>query len=368
MTRSAEDGEELRLRPLAEAGDPAAMAALGYWLYQRKKKQEALDWWRQAARAGDIYAMECLARSLGGGRREEAQQWHWLARAARRSPRTEQVPAEVVQAAAGADLGPHRATFGDPSDSSDAANTPPAWDRRDRIVAGVMVGITVLLVVGAAVADKPAYPLILAGGSLFIALIFMIAPALRREQSKLTAELELTLQAWVFERGFVYRDHESGQLTVFPWTRSRVFRNNTRHLRNDSYLYTSYRYRVTRDDGVKLTLAGDSRLGGGEVWVLGEAIEREITAVRLSRALTAIQEGKRLDFGPLSVDLAGISDGRDTLPWREVEAITTKEGRVQVKRAGGWMAWSKTHVADIPDVDVLLTLADALHRAARSAK
>jgi hypothetical protein len=90
--------------------------------------------------------------------------------------------------------------------------------------------------------------------------------------------------------------------------------------------------------------------------------------VRLPRALEALQEGKRLEFGNLAVDVEGISDGRDHLPWREVESIDTKDGKVRVKRAGRWMNWSSTRVSAIPDVFVLLALAEALraiHRTGR---
>jgi Family of unknown function (DUF6585) len=171
---------------------------------------------------------------------------------------------------------------------------------------------------------------------------------------------------WVFDRGFVSRDYKSGQLTVFPWGRSRVFRFSIRILRNNMYVKTEYEYRVTRDDGAELTMKGGSRFSG-EVWVLGELIDREISKVRLPRAVTAIREGKRLDFGPLSMDQGAIFDGQDTLPWQEVEAITVEEGKLVIRRVGGWLAWSKTHTHKIPDLQVLLTLAHAIHKAARSA-
>jgi len=171
---------------------------------------------------------------------------------------------------------------------------------------------------------------------------------------------------WVFDRGFVSRDFKSGQLTVFPWGRSRVFRYSIRILRNSMYVKTGYEYRITRDDGAELTMKGESRFSG-EVWVLGELIEREISKVRLPRAVTAIREGKRLDFGPLSVDQDAVFDGQDTLLWREVEDIRVEEGRLVIRRVGGWFAWSKTHAHKIPDLQVLFTLAHALRKAARSA-
>jgi hypothetical protein len=37
---------------------------------------------------------------------------------------------------------------------------------------------------------------------------------------------------------------------------------------------------------------------------------------------------------------------------------------VKIKRASGWLIWSKSRVRTIPDMIVLLTLVDALHRKA----
>lgn len=82
--------------------------------------------------------------------------------------------------------------------------------------------------------------------------------------------------------------------------------------------------------------------------------------MRLPRAVAALNEGKRIDFGNLSLDRAGIYDGKDLLPWRDVERVDAKEGRVRIRRVGGLLNWSKTSVSDIPDVDVLFTLANEL--------
>lgn len=137
-----------RFRPGAEAGDPAAMAGLGWALLQqgrdadaelwyaraadsgelsamtglgflldrRGAKEDAWVWWRQAAAAGDAHAMNYLSGSLRRRHPEEAERWGWHASAARRGARTDEVPAEVASAAVA--LGTHRCTFGfDPAKS-----------------------------------------------------------------------------------------------------------------------------------------------------------------------------------------------------------------------------------------------------------
>lgn len=168
---------------------------------------------------------------------------------------------------------------------------------------------------------------------------------------------------WVFQRGFVSMDPKSGELTTFPWGRSRIRRGSVRHTRNNVYRYTDYEFWVTRDDGATLNMKGTSGKSG-EVWVLCELISKEINKLRLSQAITALQQGKRLDFDPLSLDAHRIFDGPDGLPWPEVEGITMRQGRLVIRRWSRLLAWSKTPAYEIEDLDVFLALAQALHKSA----
>jgi hypothetical protein len=168
---------------------------------------------------------------------------------------------------------------------------------------------------------------------------------------------------WVFERGFVSQEPKAGELTTFAWGRCRIRRGALRHVRNGTYSYTGYELWVTRDDGATFHLQGTSGMSG-EVWVLGELIMKEINKVRLGHAINGLQRGRKLDFGPLSIDAYRIYDGSDGLFWREVEDIGIHQGRLVIRRMARLFAWSKTDTCEIPDFEVFFALAQALHKSA----
>jgi uncharacterized protein DUF6585 len=169
---------------------------------------------------------------------------------------------------------------------------------------------------------------------------------------------------WLFGRGLVSRDGKSGELTPFPWGRSRIRRGSVQHHRNGSYWYTGFEFWVTRDDGATLNVDGMSD-HSDEVWVLAGLIADAINKVRLGHAVGALQEGRRLDFGPVGLDAERVYDSRSGLPWTDVEQVDVRNGQVVIRRADRLFAWSKNPAHEIPDVEVFLVLADALRKAAR---
>jgi uncharacterized protein DUF6585 len=332
---------ELWYARAADAGNVEGMTGLGYVLNRKGAKDEAVGWWRRAAGGGEVHAMRNLAGVLRGNDRPEGERWGWLAEAAGRDVAKVTLPDEVAEAAA--DLGPLRSAIGDEKGTERGTNV-------GCLILGAVVGVA-LAVIG----------LVMTGSASGWAIGFLVVGVL---VVLLTLVLVLgswndaPRRIWQYEGGLVYRD-EKGRLDVLRWADVRVLRDITRNYRNGHYTNTTFRYTLRHKDGHEVVLQ-DLFFPRGQLCVLGEEIEREITAVRLPRALTALQQGQRLEFGSLAVDITGISDGRDHLPWREVESIDTKDGKVRVKRAGRWLNWSSTRVSSVPDVFVLLALADAL--------
>lgn len=337
---------EVWLSRAAEAGNVHAMTGLGVVLERRRDREQAWQWWLRAAAAGNVEAMANLGRTLGSRHPEEAERWRWRADAARRGPRTEQLPAEAVAAASTANLGGHKSTFGfDDSESG-------------------VVSSVVTVIVGLFVAAVPAgVGLFVDGGWAIACLVVAALIALSFLFVGISGRNGVSAQAYAFERGFIHRD-AAGVLAVFPWAEVRVQRDITRTYVNGTYRRTSFNYNILRSDGSAFHLFS-STFPTGDVCLLGELIEQEIAAVRLPRALAALAEGKRLDFGDLTVDSHGVTGSQGTLPWRDIESVEAKDGRIRIKRAGSWLSWSRTPAGAIPDVVVLVALADALHRAAK---
>jgi len=276
------------------------------------------------------------------------------------------VPIGVVSAAQEAELGRHRASFvDDPVRRAANARARTLTPTVRWSVTGALVFVAVAFLAAAPGAVHPGMPLLGAGLFVLLALMIAASPAVHQGAAALHAKISRRPPVWIFEHGLVSRDTKTNLITVYPWARSRIVRANTRH-NSGSAQFTTYDYRVTRDDRTTLVLTGVSTYES-EVRVLGEMIVQEISKVRLPRALDALQRQQKLDFGPLGISLRGISDGRDTTPWAQVEAIEVREGVIRIRRDGALTTWAKISVGSVPDVDVLLTLAEALHTNTRTA-
>ncbi|WP_028927800.1 DUF6585 family protein [Pseudonocardia acaciae] len=291
--------EDARLRRRAEAGEVRAMSRLGYRLHQRWSTRPEALAWWE--RAAWAGDIYAMQQLAAHSAPEDTHRWQALLDVTRRGPRTHQVPPEVRNLAAGAALGAHRATFGD---------HPPTPNHRPPLLAAL--------------------------------------------RARLRGQPIRTPPTWVFALGLIQQDDATGGLIVFPWRHTRLTRHITRDPRTTA---TTYTYRLTRDDGTHLTLTGTSTTGP-EVWVLGEQIARAITSLQLPHAASALHTGHRLTFGPLAIDLHGIHHGPHTLPWRDLTALTIHNGQLHLAPTT-----TRTPTSAIPDLDILLTLATALHEA-----
>jgi hypothetical protein len=92
---------------------------------------------------------------------------------------------------------------------------------------------------------------------------------------------------------------------------------------------------------------------------LGRLLQDGVTRVRLPEAFRLFNAGQTITFGPVAVSPAGISDGKQLVPWSEVQDVQIRRGIVTVKKAGKWLAWKTVFVRKIPNYRVF----DALVRA-----
>lgn len=277
---------------------------------------------------------------MSGVTREDGELQRWRAIVAEHGPRTESVPEDAIALAEQAGLGRHQNWFGQPKNPSVAFS----------MGCGVVIAI-VFLVLG-----------LLLSGAWMIAALVIAAAGVAFAGYAYWSPPEFSEQAYVFEHGMILRESK-GNYVVMRWTEIRLLANVTRKYRNGHYMGSSHYYTVLRADGGK-THFSHLFYPDGEVAVLGELLQQRITEVRVPKAIEAVTAGQRLDFGDLIVDATGISSKHGTLPWREVESVEAKEGKIVIKKSGNWLRWSKTAVSDIPDVHVLLILSQALRATA----
>jgi hypothetical protein len=106
--------------------------------------------------------------------------------------------------------------------------------------------------------------------------------------------------------------------------------------------------------------------------VLADRVQEEVLARLLPAAQQDIARAKRLTFGPVSIDRAGVhADGR-TLPWEELRGFsfpwrdTSPPNRLCVHAADPVEPWASFPIAAVPNAHLLVTLARALGRAGGS--
>ncbi|HEY6539823.1 MAG TPA: DUF6585 family protein [Ktedonobacteraceae bacterium] len=154
---------------------------------------------------------------------------------------------------------------------------------------------------------------------------------------------------------------KSHQVQAFPWRQTAEVRQSiTRNYRNGIYVGTTYIFTLRREDGYQVKL-GNLTKGIAE---LGPAIAQGITRELVPRAFHAIQAGQTLSFAPFSINQQGISNGRESLPWSQVQAVNVKQGRVTVMRVEMSRAWGTATVAKIPNFLVFIVIAEELRKQA----
>ena len=159
------------------------------------------------------------------------------------------------------------------------------------------------------------------------------------------------LRAWLFTDGLAYR--ERGQMRVIRWDEiGWVWQRITRRYVNGVPVGTDYRYTLQRLDGEKFTL--NPRLA--KIGELGNHLQQELFRRLFPQAVEAYNSGQELSFGKLSLSRAGISNGKETLPWEQVKGVKLENGQIVVSKQGKWLAWGGTPAHEVPNLFILLEI------------
>jgi len=170
------------------------------------------------------------------------------------------------------------------------------------------------------------------------------------------ALLPLTYRSWrayTCTEGFVIV--RGSRVDAFRWDQiGAMWYAVTRYSSYGVYRRTIHKYTIRRKDGVKVML--DDRFA--DVETLGNTISRELTRCLLPQVINAYNAGSTITFGPFSVSLQGVSNGRELLPWNQIKVLRLNRGFVMVRKEGKWLTWSAVRVADVPNIFVFMALVD----------
>lgn len=166
-----------------------------------------------------------------------------------------------------------------------------------------------------------------------------------------------TQRVYLFQRGVVIA--KGDQLQPFPWNQvAEVWQSVTRNYRNGIYVGTTYSYTLHRVDGYQIKLGNLTK----NIAELGPVIARGVTQELIPRALHAIRNGQTLTFALFSVNQQGIGNGREFIPWQQVQNINVKQGRVTVKKIGISRTWGTITVAKMPNFLIFTAVTEEMIR------
>ena len=65
-----------------------------------------------------------------------------------------------------------------------------------------------------------------------------------------------------------------------------------------------------------------------------------------------------LSFGKANVNMQGLNNGKELVPWDQIARIATEQGNLCTEKNGQQIVWSSVKSAEIPNLSVLIALAD----------
>jgi hypothetical protein len=167
---------------------------------------------------------------------------------------------------------------------------------------------------------------------------------------------------YLYEHGFVLVERPEDP-QVFPWDAiDTVFQKIVTTRYNGINAGTKYLYTITRRDGVttKLTLFWDE---GAQ---LGAHVNERVSAALLPGAMAAIERGRGIQFGDMTLTRRGIEGKHGSVTWAEVSGIRMMSGYVHVQVRGRRRPQSTAAAASLPNLPLFLTLTDRLRQAGRT--
>jgi hypothetical protein len=89
---------------------------------------------------------------------------------------------------------------------------------------------------------------------------------------------------------------------------------------------------------------------------LTQIVRRESMTFLWPRYLADYEMGKELSFGKLRISQRGLSHGKETLPWSDLQKARFDGAQLLIYRKGKWTHSVACSVSDIPNFHVLLAL------------
>ncbi|HEX4206034.1 MAG TPA: DUF6585 family protein [Ktedonobacteraceae bacterium] len=205
------------------------------------------------------------------------------------------------------------------------------------MIVGIALGVTILdIIVFLAI--------LIYGGYIFYILIVIPIVALIWMFSALPYA---NLRVYTFAQGLV---HARGQaIDAVRWDQiEAVWAKATRSRNSIQYIYTVRR----GGDGKTFTYRNHLQ----QVRNLGATIQQRLVQAQMPRVIPAYNAGQNIAFGAVNVNMQGLNNGKEMVPWSEVGSIVNREGTLNIEKDGRLLPWKAIKVANVPNFAVLQAL------------
>ena len=161
----------------------------------------------------------------------------------------------------------------------------------------------------------------------------------------------------VFPGGLVRQQGEA--VDVVPWESIAVVTRSVLSWQQlESALDGAIRLTLTTRDGRKLEF--DEFLP--RLRKLRKYVEQYTLPHLFTPALDAWERGRAVQFGKVTAHRRGLTFRGATLPWPSCGILEVFKGNLVIKRKGAWFAFCKVPVRHVPNVHILLALAEYIRK------
>ncbi|GCE26469.1 hypothetical protein KDA_19530 [Dictyobacter alpinus] len=151
---------------------------------------------------------------------------------------------------------------------------------------------------------------------------------------------------YVFSDGYIHV--RGSQIDVFRWDLIQAVYVHLAHSRSG----VKVTLQVRRGDGVLLKY-GSAIRGVNE---LCTTIQESVTRAQLPRVIDAFNSGAQIPFGRLNISQQGINDGRQVIPWEQINGIEVQQDRVAIRQNGRIQKLKSIKAAELPNFNLLMSL------------
>lgn len=135
-----------------------------------------------------------------------------------------------------------------------------------------------------------------------------------------------------------------------------VYQAITVHYTNGIKTGTTHVYTVWKSDKTRVVFNDTFK----NVQALGDTIQREATQRLMPRYANAYNSGGTVTFNQLSLSKAGIGNGKESIPWDQVEGVNFNRGQITVRKLGSRGNWARQSAAATPNLTIFLNLVDQI--------